>query len=40
MDLVLWRHAQADGLAEGGDDLARALTGRPLLVAVLPPELA
>mgnify|MGYP006180657997 CR=1 FL=1 len=29
MDLILWRHAEAEELAEaGGDDLARALTSR------------
>ncbi len=28
MDLILWRHAQAHELTEGGDDLARALTPR------------
>ena len=28
MDLILWRHAEAEDLAEGGDDLARALTAR------------
>ena len=28
MDLILWRHAEADELAEGGDDLARSLTPR------------
>ncbi|MBI3155982.1 MAG: phosphohistidine phosphatase SixA [Burkholderiales bacterium] len=26
MDLILWRHAEAFELREGGDDLARALT--------------
>lgn len=31
MDLILWRHADAEELpAEGGDDLARALTPRGL----------
>ncbi len=28
MDLILWRHAQAHEVAEGGDDLVRALTPR------------
>ena len=28
MDLILWRHAEAEELAEAGDDLARALTSR------------
>jgi phosphohistidine phosphatase len=28
MDLILWRHAEAQELAEGGDDLARVLTPR------------
>jgi phosphohistidine phosphatase len=28
MDLILWRHAEAEDLAEGGDDLDRALTSR------------
>ncbi|MBV7431172.1 histidine phosphatase family protein [Acidovorax sp. sif1233] len=28
MDLILWRHAEAEEAAEGGDDLARALTPR------------
>lgn len=29
MDLILWRHAEAEDLpAEGGDDLARSLTAR------------
>lgn len=28
MDLILWRHAEAEELAEGGDDLQRALTAR------------
>lgn len=28
MDLILWRHAEAEDLPEGGDDLARALTPR------------
>lgn len=28
MDLILWRHAEAQELGEGGDDLARALTPR------------
>ena len=28
MDLILWRHAEAEDLVEGGDDLARSLTGR------------
>lgn len=28
MDLILWRHAEAEEPAEGGDDLARALTSR------------
>ena len=28
MDLILWRHAEAEDIAEGGDDLARALTSR------------
>ncbi len=28
MDLVLWRHAEAQELVEGGDDLARILTSR------------
>ena len=28
MDLILWRHAEAQDLADGQDDLARALTSR------------
>ncbi|WP_298211324.1 phosphohistidine phosphatase SixA [Acidovorax sp.] len=28
MDLILWRHAEAEEMADGGDDLARALTSR------------
>ncbi|HKB55681.1 MAG TPA: phosphohistidine phosphatase SixA [Ramlibacter sp.] len=28
MDLILWRHAEAEELAEGGDDLVRPLTPR------------
>ncbi len=28
MDLILWRHAEAEEAAEGGDDLERALTSR------------
>lgn len=28
MDLVLWRHAEAQEWAEGGDDMARTLTSR------------
>jgi phosphohistidine phosphatase len=28
MDLILWRHAEAEEGPEGGDDLARPLTGR------------
>lgn len=28
MDLVLWRHAEAQELLEGGDDMARTLTSR------------
>ncbi|AEG93460.1 SixA phosphatase family protein [Ramlibacter tataouinensis] len=28
MDLILWRHAEAEDAAEGTDDLARALTAR------------
>ena len=28
MDLILWRHAEAEELAEGMDDLTRALTPR------------
>lgn len=28
MDLILWRHAEAEDLREGMDDLARALTPR------------
>jgi phosphohistidine phosphatase len=28
MDLVLWRHAEAFDLADGGDDFSRALTPR------------
>jgi len=28
MDLILWRHAEAHELTEGGDDLARTLTPR------------
>lgn len=28
MDLILWRHAEAEPLAEGGSDLERALTPR------------
>ncbi len=28
MDLILWRHAEAEEAAPGGDDLARALTPR------------
>lgn len=28
MDLVLWRHAEAQEWTEGGDDMARALTSR------------
>src|SRR5664279_3702504 len=28
MDLILWRHAEAEDAAPGGDDLARALTPR------------
>lgn len=30
MDLILWRHADAEDLAEGGDDMQRALTPRGL----------
>ena len=26
MDLILWRHAEAEVLREGSDDLARSLT--------------
>jgi phosphohistidine phosphatase len=28
MDLILWRHAEAELLPEGGDDLQRALTAK------------
>ena len=28
MDLILWRHAEAQDLADGQDDMARALTSR------------
>ena len=28
MDLILWRHAEAHDLTEGGSDMARALTAR------------
>jgi len=28
MDLILWRHAEAEEAREGQDDLSRALTGR------------
>ena len=28
MDLILWRHAEAEEPEHGGDDLARSLTGR------------
>ncbi|MBW8465692.1 histidine phosphatase family protein [Acidovorax sp.] len=28
MDLILWRHAEAEEATDGGDDLARALTSR------------
>lgn len=28
MDLILWRHAEAVDAQEGGDDMARLLTGR------------
>lgn len=28
MDLILWRHAEAEDAGAGGDDLARALTSR------------
>ncbi|MEO7547467.1 MAG: histidine phosphatase family protein, partial [Ramlibacter sp.] len=28
MDLILWRHAEAEDAPEGGDDLDRALTSR------------
>ena len=28
MDLILWRHAEAEEAADGGDDLERALTSR------------
>lgn len=28
MDLILWRHAEAEEVADGGDDLERALTSR------------
>lgn len=28
MDLILWRHAEAEELREGGDDLERPLTAR------------
>jgi phosphohistidine phosphatase len=28
MDLILWRHAEAEDEEEGGDDLKRSLTGR------------
>ena len=28
MDLILWRHAEAEDAADDGDDLERALTGR------------
>jgi phosphohistidine phosphatase len=28
MDLILWRHAEAEDAAPGGDDLERALTSR------------
>lgn len=28
MDLILWRHAEAEDAPDGGDDLQRALTGR------------
>ena len=28
MDLILWRHAEAEDQREGGSDLERALTGR------------
>ena len=28
MDLILWRHAEAEEFSDGGDDLARVLTSR------------
>lgn len=28
MDLILWRHAEAEELVDGGDDLSRALTSK------------
>lgn len=28
MDLILWRHAEAEEASDGGDDLARVLTSR------------
>ena len=28
MDLILWRHAEAEEAAEGHDDLKRSLTAR------------
>ena len=28
MDLILWRHAEAEDIGENGDDLARSLTSR------------
>ena len=28
MDLILWRHAEAEEAQDGGDDLARPLTPR------------
>ena len=28
MDLILWRHAEAEDWTEGCDDLQRSLTGR------------
>jgi phosphohistidine phosphatase len=34
MDLVLWRHAEAYDITQGGDDLARELTPRGIKQAV------
>ena len=37
MDLILWRHADAEDWVEGCDDLERALTPRGLKQAALKP---
>ena len=31
MDLILWRHAEAEEAQEGGDDLSRSLTKRVIV---------